>query len=394
MTSSRPTRLTREERATTVSRSEARAAAAGPPAGERWGVRSEVGTLRRVLVHRPGPELSEITPGNKEALLFDDVPRLAGAQGEHDALTGALERLGVEVLYLRHLLAAVLGEQAARREVIAAACDSAAPEDGWAACLAAHLDSLPADQLADQLIGGVHERDLASFAGGGRAGVASSRRGPPLAPVPNHVFTRDGSAWVGSCVHLGTMALPARRRESAHLAAVYRYHSAFAGLDPASIRSYGDCLEGGDLLVVNDRCVLAGAGDRTSVAALRALARQVFEDGVKEVIVVGLPTGRSFMHLDTVLTMVDHDSFTVFPGAFEHGQVWRIRPGPGEPRFSEERSLGDALRQATGGPVQLIPTGGDASRQRSEQWTDANSAPHDERTLIVVSRSPHPVLGS
>ena len=191
-------------------------------------VGSEVGTLRRVLLHRPDLELKRLTPRNKDALLFDDVLWVKRARQEHDAFADALAERGVEVLYLEELLAQTLALPAVRDEVLARHADGRRPRArprarrlrGW-------LAAVPAVELADRLIGGITYDEL-PFASAALSAQVPALDGFVLAPLPNHLFTRDTSAWIYDGVSVNAMAKPARRRESIHYDAIYRHHPLFA----------------------------------------------------------------------------------------------------------------------------------------------------------------------
>jgi arginine deiminase len=337
------------------------------------GVHSEVGALRRVLVHRPGRELTRLTPGNREALLFDDVPWVEGAQCEHDGFTELLRGWGVEVVDLRSFLTDVLRVPAARQEITSGTCQADFLGPGLRASLEGYLESLSPPDLTDALLSGIQLRDVA----GDEASLVRrtfDRDGFLIDPLPNHLFVRDVSAWVGQSVHLGVMAHPARRRESLHMSAIYRHHPQFVGLKRDQLVGHDNQLEGGDLLIVNETCVVVGLSARTSGAAIEHLALHLFsQQGFEEVVAVPLPKGRPFIHLDTLMTMVSEDSFTIFRPALDASRAWRLRPAPGGIRVSESPSLRDALSRALRSPVRLIPTGGDGFTERGEQWAEGHN---------------------
>jgi arginine deiminase len=336
-------------------------------------VGSEVGTLRRVVLHRPDLELKRLTPRNKDALLFDDVLWVKRARQEHDAFADALADRGVEVLYLEELLAEVLGEHAVRDEVIGrtlAAVDLG-PDLGPA--VAEWLDEVVAAELADRLIGGITYDEL-PFASRALSAQVPALDGFVLAPLPNHLFTRDTSAWIYDGVSINAMAMRARRRESIHYDAIYRHHPLFA--ETAHVWSDefdGPAqLEGGDVLVIGNGCLLVGMGERTRPAGVERLAQRLFEAGSATcVIAVDMPARRSAMHLDTVMTMVDRDAFTIYPQIRDDLVAYTLRPG--EPATRED-DLFDAIARALDVPaLRLFETGGDAYESEREQWDDGNN---------------------
>jgi arginine deiminase len=338
----------------------------------RAGVDSEVGVLRRVLVHRPGSELSRLTPSNKDELLFDEVPWSERAQEEHDALVAVLASRDVEVLDLRDLLADVLAVDGVRARLIAAAVDIGRLEGAVGRPLMERLHAQSPRDLADTLIGGVAVHEAPRGAECLLARIDGGRRFA-IPPLPNHLFVRDSSAWIGGRAYLGDMALAARRRETAHLLAVYRHHPLFDEIAEPHVD--GAPLEGGDVMVLARGRVLVGVGARTSPAAVERLALALTaHDATTQVLVAMLPTRRATMHLDTVLTMVDRDAFTVYPDVAEDMRLFRLRRRGEEVRIDPQPELGSALAAALDLPaVRLIPTGGDRHARDREQWDDANN---------------------
>jgi arginine deiminase len=308
-------------------------------------VASEVAPLRRVLVHRPGRELERLSPDNMAQLLFDDIPWRERASEEHDAFCALLRGRGAEVLYVGDLLTDVLRDDAVRRRLL-----------GVAPALGRRLGELEPEALAEALIAGVTHAEL------GQPG-----RGFALPPLPNHVFTRDSSAWVHDHEIVGAMATPARRRERLHLAAIYAHHPLLAPRRRPRVAD-GPGVEGGDVLVISPHAVLVGVGERTSAAAVERLAaRLLAETPVREVLAVEIPPVRRTMHLDTLLTMVDEDAFVAHPRIEERVRVHRLRAGRGERVPSLRRAVASAL----GGPVRWIAAGDDALAAERELWSDA-----------------------
>jgi arginine deiminase len=336
------------------------------------GVESEVGVLRRVLVHRPGRELERLTPTNRRELLFDDVPWPQRAREEHDAFVVSLRARHVEVLYLRDLLADVLALDQPRSELIAAAVDPARLEHRLVALTTNWLHGLAPEELADVLIGGLTVGELCD---GGRSLLESTAGGAAfvVTPLPNHMFTRDSSAWIGRRAYVGAMALNARRRETTHLAAVYRHHPLFQAQGVPVVGSAA--LEGGDVLVLGPHRVLIGIGPRTGPAAVERLAFDLTDrDPAAELLVAVLPSRRATIHLDTVLTMLDRDAFTVYPEVTRAMKVFRLRRGRDGLRIEAEVDLVSALaRSVSTGALRLVETGGDEHGRDREQWDDANN---------------------
>jgi arginine deiminase len=340
-------------------------------------VGSEVGTLRRVVLHRPGLELKRLTPRNKDALLFDDVLWVKRARQEHDAFADSLADRGVDVLYLDHLLADVLATDEVREEVVGWTLQAVDLGPSLAPDVAEWLLGLPAQELAKRLIGGITYDEL-PFASTALTAQVPALDGFVLAPLPNHLFTRDTSAWIYDGVSINAMAMRARRRESIHYDAIYRHHPQFAGTPHAvwSDELGGPAqLEGGDVLVVGNGCVLVGMGERTRPAGVERLARRLFAGGsATSVIAVQMPAQRSTMHLDTVMTMVDRDAFTIYPQVREELVAYTLRPsGDGVSAEREDDLFVAIARELELPQLRLFETGGDAYESEREQWDDGNN---------------------
>ena len=355
---------------------------------------SEVGPLRRVLLHRPGLEHERLTPTNCRELLFDDVLWVKRARQEHDAFADVLSDRGVEVLYVGDLLAETVDDELARRWVLDHAVDPRDLGQDLAGAVRAFLEAADPETVARHLIGGLTPGELPGPEPGLKAAVAAER-GFLLPPLPNQLYTRDSTCWIYDGVSLNPMAMLARRRETIHLEAIHRFHPRFAGED--FVRWYGGVdvdhrtatIEGGDVLVVGSGAVLIGMGERTTPQGVEALARRLFTAGsrVTTVIAASLPAQRAFMHLDTVMTMVDRDTFVAYPGVLDGLRTWSIRPGddPGELVVERQESVFSALQVALGvGPLRVLTTGGDSFEAEREQWDDGNNVLAVEPGVVIA----------
>ena len=343
----------------------------------RLSVTSEVGQLRRVIVHRPGIELRRLTPTNRAEMLFDDAVWAERAIEEHDAFTAVLRARSVEVLYLEELLAEALRSPAARLRLISKTLRAIAAGPVLGCELESWLCSSAPGELAQRLIGGVTFEEL-PFRSGSLMGLSSPPDGFAIPPLPNQVFTRDSSSWAfeGVCVH--TMATRARRREALHLELIYQYHPLFVEPGPqfwSDELTRTPALEGGDILVVGNGCVLIGAGERSHPAAVESYAQRLFRAGVADrVIAVTLPASRSTLHLDTIMTMVDRDAFTVSPSLVEQLDSYVLTPAPTGLRARHEPDLFSAIAHALDLPrVRLIHADADSRIAQREQWDDGNN---------------------
>jgi arginine deiminase len=346
-------------------------------------VDSEVGTLRKVLVHRPGREHTRLTPSNAEELLFDDVIWVKRAKEEHDAFCGAIRDRGVEVFYAEELLAEVLAIPDAREWVLDRVLDER--HVGVYLARSRHEWGRGASpvEVADFLIGGMTKSDLTE--GEGLTYDSSARTDLLLPPLPNFIFQRDPSCWIYDGVTLNPMTKPARRPETVFMQAIYHWHPMF--VDAGGVKVWhGDVeqdwgratVEGGDVMPIGNGAVMIGMGERTAPQALTMIARELFKAGsARLMLAVMLPSSRHYMHLDTVMTMVDRDAVTLFPEVVEDARVWSIRPGddPDLPVVEPfAGSVVDALKHALGiGDMRVIPTGGDPFESEREQWDDGNN---------------------
>ncbi len=358
-----------------------------------FGVHSEVGRLREVVLHRPGVELSRLTPSNVHGLLFDDVLWAERAQQEHDAFAATLTGYGVVVHHFAALLAQALDTAGAREFVLhrlEMATRFGPSLDGPLRQLIATAD---AGWLASALIGGVLKRDLPEehLRTPDRAGLVWHTLAEDdflLPPLPNHLFQRDNVAWVYGGVSVNPMAMPARTRETVNSLLVYRFHPMFtdsAGGDGVTFYwgdlepTYGAAtVEGGDVLVVGNGAVLVGLSQRTSPQGVETLAREWFRSGqVQVVVAVELPRMRAFMHLDTAMTMVDVDAFSVYPYLPEAPRSFTLRPSGGpdgdfsvteNPEFFA--ALGEAMQVDK---LRVLRAPLDVHGAMREQWDDGNN---------------------
>src|SRR5689334_11974047 len=294
------------------------------------GASSEVGRLRTVLLHRPGPELKRLTPRNNDKLLFDGIPWVGRAQDEHDAFAASLRAHGVEVLYLADLLATALEVEEARTEAIGAVLRDPRLGETLHGFVASYLQGLHPTDLAQALMGGLAHEEIAPVAG--LVYRFMDRHDFVIDPLPNLLFTRDSSVWIRDRVAVTSLAMPARSRETTLTRAIYRYHPRFAGVellyDPGL-----EHVEGGDVLVLAPEVLAIGVGERTTPAGAERLARRVFGEGLaRTILVVPIAQERATMHLDTVCTMVDVDAVVMYPNAADSLRAYPVTAGfDGEP---------------------------------------------------------------
>jgi arginine deiminase len=336
------------------------------------GADSEVGQLRTVLLHRPGPELKRLTPRNNDKLLFDGIPWVGRAQEEHDAFAQALGDHGVEVLYLTDLLAETLAVAEARQYCLTAVLNDPRHGDALRTVLRSHLDQLHPDDLAIVLIAGLAHEELRT--GRGLVYRLMDRHDFVIDPLPNLLFTRDSSVWIGDQVAITSLAMPARQRETTLTGAIFTHHPRFRGTrhvyDPGL-----ETLEGGDILLMAPGVVAVGTGERTTPAGVERLAQQLFDQGLaRTVLAVPIAQKRATMHLDTVCTMVDIDAVVMYPNVADELVAIALTPGEGGIDVADPQPFLVAAAKAMGiDTLRIIDTGLDPVTAEREQWDDGNN---------------------
>jgi arginine deiminase len=348
-----------------------------------FSVRSEVGQLHQVIIHRPGLELSRLTPENIGGLLFDDVMWASKAKEEHDAFAQALRDKGIRVHYYGQLLAETLELPEGRAFVLDRVCTPEALGHSLIGPVRHLFEDLDGTTLADYLVGGVLKADLQPLRAKSLAWDMLRSDDFVLPPLPNHLFQRDNSCWIYGGVTINPMAKPARRRESLHTRAIYQFHPMFTGAEFVTYYGGDDhdylpaTLEGGDVHVVGNGAVLIGMGERTTPMAVEAVARALFDVGqASTVVAIELPHSHAFMHLDTVMSMVDRGTFVLYPYFDRHLRSWTIEKDeqPGQVRVARNHSLWDSLAEILGVPqITVLTTDEDIRAAEREQWDDGTN---------------------
>jgi arginine deiminase len=348
-----------------------------------FNVGSEIGQLRQAIVHRPGLELSRLTPDNIESLLFDDVVWASKAKEEHDAFAEALRDKGVVVHYYGQLLAETLERPDGRAFVLDRLCTPEILGPSLVDPVRRLFEDQDGTNLAELLIGGILKADLHPFHAHSLKWNMLKADDFILPPLPNHLFQRDNSCWIYGGVTINPMAMPARQRESLHTRAIYQHHPLFAGGDFVTYYGGGDktyqpaTIEGGDVHVIGHGAVLIGMGERTTPMAIESVARSLFEHGqATRVVAIELPHSHAFMHLDTVMSMVDVATFILYPYFDRHLRSWTISPGdnPGEMTVVRNHSLWDTLAEILEVPeITVLSTDEDVRAAEREQWDDGTN---------------------
>ena len=361
---------------------------------QTFGVHSEVGTLRTVLVCRPGLAHQRLTPGNRAALLFDDVLWVHEAQKDHYDFVLKMRERGVEVLELHDLLAETVADKGARSWILDRRITPNDVGMGLAPMIRAWLDEMPAPKLAEHLIGGIAILDLPKSE---RATMLADALGGTeflIPPVPNTLFQRDPSCWIYKGVTCNPMFWPARKPETLLQRAVYKFHPRFKGGDFTiwwgdSDEPFGAAtVEGGDVMPIGKGVVLIGMGERTTRQAVFQVAESLITaNGATRVIGCLMPKSRAAMHLDTVFTFCDRDLCTSFREVADQVRCYSARPdGKGGIEVRQDAGhLFDVVKDAVGlKELRVVETGGNAWEAQREQWDDGNN---------VVALAPGVVVG-
>jgi arginine deiminase len=351
-----------------------------------YGVHSEVGRLRKVLVCAPGAAHRRLTPSNSDALLFDDVMWVESAQRDHLDFVTKLRDRGVEVVELHDLLAQTMDLPEAKswlldRKIVPNQVGVGMVED-----TRGYLDSMDSRELSEHLIGGLAISDLPAGLQGPYAALGRESTGSwdyLMPPLPNTLYTRDTTCWLYGGVTLNPLYWPARHHETLLMKAIYRFHPDYLGStvwwgDPE--QDWGRAtFEGGDVMPVGNGVVLMGMSERTSHHAITQVALALFAAGAAErVVVAGMPKLRAAMHLDTVFTFADRDVVTIFPNIVDGIRTFSLRPSdvpPGLEVTEESKSFVDVVAESLGiGRLRLIETGGDVYASERQQWDSGNNA--------------------
>jgi arginine deiminase len=353
---------------------------------QAFGVHSEVGTLRKVMVCSPGLAHTRLTPTNCDALLFDELPWVANAKRDHFDFVTKMRDRGVDVVEMHQLLAETLDNPEAKKWILDQQIVAEEVGHGLVSEIRGYLDSLKSKTLAEYLIGGLSSVDLATVLKSDLLKLAHEATGMTeyfLPPLPNTLYTRDTTCWIyGGCT-LNPLYWPVRVDETRLTTAIYKFHPTFAGKvnvwwgDPTASHGLAT-VEGGDVMPIGKASVLIGMSERTSRQGITQLAAALFKKGaVEQVIIAAMPKLRAAMHLDTVFTFCDRDLVSVYPTIVDQIKPFTLRPGddPSHLEITEEKKpLVDVVATALGRKkLRVIDTGGDAYAAERQQWDSGNN---------------------
>jgi len=344
-------------------------------------VDSEVGELRQAILHRPDLELKRLTPTNKDAYLFDDVLWVKHAKQEHDAFAEALRDAGVTVHLLDHLLRETMAFPEARQHVLDRSFDERLYGPMAVDALHNTFAAFDDETLVRHLIGGMTKRELLEHVDEPRSVVVQALDLDDLLlpPLPNHLFTRDTSAWIHDGVAINSMRMKARRRETIHYEAIYQWHplfecELFEVWTPGSASGPATA-EGGDVLVIGPGVVLVAMSERTTPQGIERLAKSLFiRHAATQIVALALPRRRAFMHLDTVMTMVDGETFTEYAGL---GCLpsYTIEPGDSEKELKVTAHPAEQMHHVIAAAlgldsIRVLTPTQDVNSAAREQWDD------------------------
>lgn len=343
---------------------------------------SEIGRLRKVMLHCPGRELENLMPEYLERLLFDDIPYLKVAQAEHDAFANCLRDNGAEVVYLRDLVAETIVEPEVREELEEQFLDEADIKGHRVReILREYFSDMTGERLVDVMMAGVRKSDIRGFETGKLSDYLSFRSDDYpflIDPMPNLYFTRDPFATIGTGVSLHRMHTVTRNRETLFGKFIFQYHPLYKDAPKWYDRGETSSLEGGDILILSPEVIAVGISQRTQEDSIDKFAHTVLSisETFKKILAFDIPKTRSFMHLDTVFTMVDRDKFTVHPNILREITVYVMELVDGRVHIREEQGrLEDILKEHLGlDQATLIKCGSDSPIDAArEQWSDGSN---------------------
>ncbi len=361
-------------------------------------VNSEIGRLKKVMLHRPGHELENLMPEYLDRLLFDDIPYLRIAQEEHNSFADILRQNGVEVVYLSDLVAESIIDQDVKEQLIKELIDDASITTSRERdILTDYFRSLDNKTMIAKMMAGIRKTEIQQAEGKSLGDFLRNLNNDypfVLDPMPNLYFTRDPFASIGNGVSIHKMFTETRHRETLFAKFIFEYHPLYKNTDVWYDRNENFSLEGGDILILNEETIAIGISQRTHENAIEKFAQKVLteETHFKKILAINIPKQRTFMHLDTVFTMVDYDKFTIHPNIMRDMDVFVIeRDGSQRIRITQETSsLEDILKRHLNlDKVELIKCGSnnviDSAR---EQWNDgSNTLAIAPGEVIVYSRN-------
>lgn len=359
-------------------------------------VKSEIGPLKKVLLHRPGAEIENLTPEILERLLFDDIPYLKVAREEHDAFADILRQEGVEVCYVEELITETLDRDADLKErfIEQFIREAGVVAPGMTEALKTFFSKMTTSEMIYKMIAGVRDIEVKVKNAKSLTDLVKNDYPFTMDPLPNLYFQRDPFASMGNGITINKMHTETRRRETIFAHYIFNYHPDYKDNLEIFYNRYDDfSLEGGDELVLNATTLAIGISERTRAAAIEELAYRLFfekETEFETVLAFRIPKKRAFMHLDTVFTQIDYDKFTIHPEILGTLEVYELTKGEEDVEVERvESTLEEILSKHLGRDVELILCGdGDVVASGREQWNDgANTLCIAPGVVVVYSRN-------
>ena len=355
---------------------------------------SEIGKLKKVLLHRPGYELENLMPEYLERLLFDDIPYLQVAQEEHDAFAQIFRENGTEVVYLVDLVTEALHNDEIKEEFINEfIIEAGIKESKKTEILKDFYKSFNTKDMVSKMMAGIRISEIKNYEKRNLIDYLESDYPFFVDPLPNLYFTRDPFATAGSGVSLHKMHTVTRSRETIFGKYIFKYHPEYDNVPLWYDRTEDFSIEGGDVLILNKETIAVGISQRTHASAIEKYAKNILgKESFKKILAIDIPKYRAFMHLDTVFTMVDYDKFTIHPNIKKDMSVYTLtKDGSSDLSIKEEHNTIDEIlkRHLNLDKITLISCGGgnviDAAR---EQWNDgSNTLAISPGNVVVYSRN-------
>lgn len=357
-------------------------------------VKSEIAPLKKVLLHRPGNELTNLVPDYLSEMLFDDIPWLAVAQREHDAFAQTFRNLGIEVVYLTDLVCESIKSDGIKQllvnDFLAEAIVHSPSQTEY---IREYLLSLPTRKMVETMIAGMRKNELNGSRTEHLVDYLNNQYPFLLDPMPNIYFQRDPFSLIGNGVAINKMCTKQRSRETVFAKYIFSFHPDFCDAPKYYDRTLPYNIEGGDILILNAETLAIGVSQRTHANAIEKLADNVLNDesGFKRILAIDIPKQRTFMHLDTVFTMIDYDTFSIHPNTQNNFATLLLTKSGGKLKIEQRVGKLDEILSAVLGleKVKLIKCGGDSSIDAArEQWNDgANTLAIAPGEVIVYGRN-------
>lgn len=346
---------------------------------EVFNITSEIGRLKKVMLHRPGKEIENLVPEYLGRLLFDDIPFLKVARIEHDRFAEVMRENGVKVLYLEDAAAEALKDERVKEEFVDEFLNESKVSLEAFSKIKEYLLSMDAAKMIDTVMAGLKKSEIEDIKESQNITLEEEDYPFYLDPMPNLYFTRDPGAVIGNGLTINRMKTEVRRRETIFLKYIYKNLIKTYDIPIWYDRNLSDSIEGGDILVLSSKVIAIGCSERTSRMAVEALAKKLLfsSSGFEKVVMLEIPKCRAFMHLDTVFTMIDYDKFTIHPAVKGPMHIYEITKGSSGQINSiyNENPINEVLKKILGlDSVELIECGGgDRIAASREQWNDGSN---------------------